>query len=669
MATTVHSVRFYNLLPVSVKCMSCDEEAKLLAVARADNTIEVWNISYTPHIERTILGVFDVVEGLDWYKGRLFSVGHQGSIIEYDLFRQTPKSMHPVTSGCCWCISVKPEIKQLAAGTEDGYINIFSIEDDEIMYKKILDRQEGKILCIAWNATGTHLVTGSLDTVRIWDVESGHAIHRMNTGRLHTNQETKVWSLAVTDDFTIISGDSRGKLCFWDGNLGLGISSYLTHKADVRAVCLAKDQNTVYCAGVDPLIATYERVKIREGDTKGRWVKSIQRFIHDHDVHSLVICDNKLYSAGVDGYIAMSSYPPKVLFKYPPLLQTPSVHCSNLKRLLMLRYPNSLVVWRLGQKDVCPPTKLLEWKPLSEVRIRCSAISPDGRWMACSTQESFKLYSLIMDDKKPSISKVKVSSKENLASLAMCFSPNSSLLVLGTIEGCVVSLSVSSDQPSILHSFDAYKDKDFKDSIRMLAVSSDSQYIVAADIQSNVIVWQDGKIHTKLPRYNCPITAMAIHPSTNEMVLVYADHKIMEYSLRKRKYTKFSKILQDQHPKQWLNRHFPVHNLTFDERNENIIILHDDSTILVIDKDKELPEVESKIPRLGTYIDDNTLENSNQHPFSNTPQHAFHVIKKYKHLVYFGSLCDGEMVAVEISPVTLYEKLPPSLKQKRFGRM
>lgn len=33
----------------------------------------------------------------------------------------------------------------LQAGTEDGYINLFQIVDDSIMYEKILDKQEGEV--------------------------------------------------------------------------------------------------------------------------------------------------------------------------------------------------------------------------------------------------------------------------------------------------------------------------------------------------------------------------------------------------------------------------------------------------------------------------------------------------------------------------------------------
>lgn len=67
----------------------------------------------------------------------------------------------------------------------------------------------GKITCICWDATGNFIVTGSVDTVRVWNVKTGQAVHRMTTGRSQNKKETIVWSLAVTNDFTIITGDSR----------------------------------------------------------------------------------------------------------------------------------------------------------------------------------------------------------------------------------------------------------------------------------------------------------------------------------------------------------------------------------------------------------------------------------------------------------------------------
>lgn len=46
---------------------------------------------------------------------------------------------------------------------------------------------------------------------------------------------------------------------------------------------------------------------------------------------------------------------------------------------------------------------------------------------------------------------------------------------------------------------------------------------------------------------------------------------------------------------------------------------------------------------------------------------CFAMSKKYKYLVYFGGLAEGELVAVEVSPLALEKHLPPALYKKRFG--
>lgn len=56
-----------------------------------------------------------------------------------------------------------------------------------------------------------------------------------------------------------------------------------------------------FVAGVDPLIASFERINVRgSGDVAAdyKWIKSIQRIIHDHEVRALTMCDEKLFSGG-----------------------------------------------------------------------------------------------------------------------------------------------------------------------------------------------------------------------------------------------------------------------------------------------------------------------------------------------------------------------------------
>lgn len=91
----------------------------------------------------------------------------------------------------------------------------------------------------------------------------GHAIHKMTTGRSEANKPTIVWCLEVTSDFTIISGDSRGKLTFWDGKMGAQLESCQSHQADILTLAISGDESALCCAGADPNIVNYEKINVK----------------------------------------------------------------------------------------------------------------------------------------------------------------------------------------------------------------------------------------------------------------------------------------------------------------------------------------------------------------------------------------------------------------------
>lgn len=55
-------------------------------------------------------------------------------------------------------------------------------------------------------------------------------------------------------------------------------------------------------AGVDPLISSFEKINVRSSSLNTgcnyKWIKSIQRAIHDHDVRALAMVEDKLFSGG-----------------------------------------------------------------------------------------------------------------------------------------------------------------------------------------------------------------------------------------------------------------------------------------------------------------------------------------------------------------------------------
>ncbi len=227
---------------------------------------------------------------------------------------------------------------------------LVEVTDDGMEYDRVLDKQEGRILCLAWHSSGDHIVTGSSDTVRVWDVSSGHPTARMTTGRSERGRETVVWSVAITDDLIVLSGDSRGKTCFWSADTGTLVDAYQTHAADVLAVCLGTDQDVAYSAGVDPNIFHFQPVVRKDGRSK--WMKSVHRAVHSHDVRALVAGTllredhggegakrrPVLFSAGVDSRLAVNDVGNKTVAFHPPIPYGQCISPAVDAGLLLLRY-------------------------------------------------------------------------------------------------------------------------------------------------------------------------------------------------------------------------------------------------------------------------------------------------------------------------------------------
>lgn len=141
---------------------------------RSDARIEIWNLTHCPFIERTIASSAEnfSIEGLIWCDTRLFSVGLHGLLIEYDLYKLEVRNKLVVTGGAAFCLDINAEKNRIAVGTEQGYLNIFKIAEDEMLFEKFLDKQEGRILCLKFDQSGEFIVSGGLDAIRIWSVST-----------------------------------------------------------------------------------------------------------------------------------------------------------------------------------------------------------------------------------------------------------------------------------------------------------------------------------------------------------------------------------------------------------------------------------------------------------------------------------------------------------------
>lgn len=674
---TIHNVRFYDFEPKAIQCMAFEDETSRLALSRADGSIEIWNCKHRPFMQLVLPADSEAsIEGLSWCDGRLFSVGLHGFVLEHDLSLCTVKSRTAVTGGPTWCIALSPDKRMLAAGTEEGYVCLFDIYSDEIMYSKTLEKQEGRILSICWHSSGNYIVTGSINYVRLWSLKEGR-VTRCSFAH-GKRQEIIVWCVAILDDMTIISGDSRGTVCFWNSSLGTLIDSVQSHKADVLCLAVGLDQTSVNVAGVDPTITRVNLSKTggKQGK-KARWIPTVKFRMHTHDIRALALSrKDKLYSGGVDTILAVTSYPPKTVTKIPTPLYPGYISVGCKSESILLRYKERLELWRLGRPREVKSTgnylpiaedrvKLLELQCNEGDSIQWCALSPQGHWIAYIAKQTLKIFQFFHPTihTQVSIRRVRVMSKEIETTRQVLWLTEGRLASV-TMSGTIQIITISEMEASVENVLKP------KNSVLRLICSADGNILVVVDNQQTVTAYNLNKGHdTILPSYNSPVTAVGVNPFSEDIIVVYADAMIKEYNLSSKKYTPFCRDFMTVSSPELLRQSSVIHNVSFDSENGSLILLHDDSSIIVLDREAKSVEVEprqlNKMKRTNSPHKNKDNRSSGASKVETSGKFSF--IQRSHQVLYFSHVKDKSVISVELDPIQLHDRLPPTLKVKKYG--
>ncbi|KAK3086816.1 hypothetical protein FSP39_023935 [Pinctada imbricata] len=669
----VHHVRFFNYQPKTINCIHYGKEANKIAIARSDASIEIWSVKNNWYQESVIPGGEErSVEAVCWQEGRLFSAGLDGDVEEYDLQKLQSKTSASSNAGPLWCVASDSAGKYLAAGAEDGCVVLFDTDYNSLQYYKSFDRQEGRILSLAWNSTDDIIVTGGTDNIRLWSVNSGHALQRLTLGRTDKNKETIVWCVAFAKDMTIVSGDSRGKTIFWNGRQGTQIKSIQSHKADVLCLTVDETEETVFSSGVDPVVAQFDYIPAHKDSDMKIWVRSAVKSQHTHDVRGMTVVNGTLVSGGVDTNIILNNIETKKGARnWRKLNSIPHhkvVHVAKQRKLVLLQYSNYLELWKLGHTrassdkngEILPlesnPLKLLQLKTKDDEHIVCSGISSDGEWLCYADQFSLRLYKVTLNKDEllsDQISIKRVPFKLVIPPHRVEFSPDAEYLVSASNTSTIQVVSLQEDQPAVVHSFQAISGNP----VHLMSVSTD-KVLAVADVGHNITLYnlQEKKMICSLPKYSYVATAMIFGADPNNLVIAYADQKILEFSIPDEEYTEWCKTNCNKFPSKWLKRYNKISHISMSPAHPDKILLGDDQTICVLNKSEPFPSFDADIYNRTKWAGDGKAN-----------QNAFHICSKYKYMLHMELLEDDWLVIVEQTPIALSETLPMTLAQKKFG--
>ncbi|KAI9183321.1 U3 small nucleolar RNA-associated protein [Blastocladiella emersonii ATCC 22665] len=456
-----HVVRFVDHVPSAIGHMALtpDTARPMLAVARENGDIEIRLPANSWQVERVIVGGENrtvssiawahqsVLTDPDFYDDdqersfalkrqmskriRLFTSSLNGYITEWNIDTLQEIKSVDATGGGVWSLAVNPSGTLLAAGCEDGCIRLFDIADDEFVLLRTFNKQKGRVLCLAWHPSGDYVVSGSdASDLRQWDVKTGTPRDRATLDRVD-RKHTVVWCVRVLGDGTIVSGNSLGRVEFWDWRTATLIQSVTAHEADVLALDVARDGKTVYSGSVDRGVV---QIRLAGAKKHSQWTKAHMRRYHSNDVKAVCVVDRKgvhaLVSGGIDAEVITVELANGGFTTSPQRrrdeFQVPRISAAPEKKWFLARFENTMRLYRLGGTGTSPAqldkSRFLERLTvkdlpcvLAEIRLNAirniehAVLSDDGAWIAASHADALKLWHVaaINDDDEVQVHRVK----------------------------------------------------------------------------------------------------------------------------------------------------------------------------------------------------------------------------------------------------------------------
>jgi U3 small nucleolar RNA-associated protein 4 len=341
----IHRCRFVAFPPSAIQCCAFSYSRAAskshlknapvrLAVGRANGDIDIYNpLNGQWHQEKTLHGGKDrTIDSLVWVvepdqvladgnvvhgKLRLFSIGYTSTVTEWDLEKGRPRKQANGMHGDIWCLGVQPfEIpgrkgespkfaqsgKKLVAGTIDGSLALYSIDDDDLRFDRVLVKstsKKTKMVSITFQSRNIAVVGCSDSTIRVYDLRNGTLIRRMTLGSdlAGGTKEIIAWSVKCLNGGDIVSGDSTGQLCIWDGKTYSQAQRLQSHKQDILSLAVSADGSTIFSGGMDRRTTLYRKTT----GSNTRWSKVWHRRYHEHDVKTMASFESPGFSVVVSG--------------------------------------------------------------------------------------------------------------------------------------------------------------------------------------------------------------------------------------------------------------------------------------------------------------------------------------------------------------------------------
>ncbi|KAH3668126.1 hypothetical protein OGAPHI_001880 [Ogataea philodendri] len=678
----IHRCRFVDYTPQTVTSLAFSQRSTtdisprnlLLAVGRADGSIELWNPRgrHTNWLKQHTIpgGKGRSVEGLVWCSddihSRLFSIGGSTYLTEWDVSKGVPVQNHDCNAGVIWSVAANQSQSKIAVGCEDGSVVIIDVSGGPgvMEHERILQRQQSRVLSLCWYKDEM-IIGGCADgRIRCWDAQ-GQLVHTLRVDKSKT-ESTLVWSVyVVANSSQLVSGDSTGSVKFWDLKHFVLQQSFNVHEADVLTLTGNMNGTTVFSTGVDRKIYQFQLVEA--GKKSQKWMSSSNRLLHGNDVRAMTAYESRnldlLVSGGVERVVVVHSsknFQNGMVVKLP--INANNVIINEEQRLLVMWQEQTIKVWKFlnnQEKLLVAKLTLADQENITDV-----AISKNGRYLVVARLSVVRIFELIeTDTAKLQVLKVQASKLDGVGAKKVAILDEKAQILLVSNDNEVTSIKFDVNDEDEVSEFDEEQELleyDVETECELLQVSADSQVAAFASYSGKIALLDTESGETRvLVRLNEVPTALRFS-SRDTLLVATLDHKLYEFNLEGDLHSEWSRNNSENMPQAFVT--LPGQPYGIFETNDRFWV-YGTSWLAFFDSKTELPQKQSKGKKRSRSKPNGTVNGSNEN--HEVSEKTFWFTNKYKNLLLADRLSEDELVVVE-RPVEEMPS-PPAFKLVKYN--